>query len=111
MSSVKWGRSPQRIMAEKQAKKIEEKYEEKLDTIKKEVILQTEEKIKKLEADMLDRTRLIWALALRDEFGFSNSRMVRAMEKVFFIETCIADGLLDFEDIRKTIAEEIGVQV
>ena len=58
--------------------------------------------------EILSYYHLIWLLALRDEFGFADSRARRVLEKFIQINEDIADGLISFTDIKDTIKDEIG---
>lgn len=58
--------------------------------------------------EILSQYHLIWLLALRDEFGFADSRARRVLEKFIQINEDIADGLISFTDIKDTIKDEIG---
>ena len=50
-------------------------------------------------------------LVLRDELGFGHDRAQRFLRKVSEIFEDITDGRLKIEDIKKTIADEIGVVI
>lgn len=58
--------------------------------------------------EILGQYHLVWLFALREEFGFADSRARRVLNKFLEISEDIASGLITFDDLKEVIKDEIG---
>lgn len=74
----------------------------------RQVVKKDIEELKKIvEKDIALNYHLLWLLALRDEFGFGYSRLLRVYNKVCADAEAISEGYLNFEDIKETLESEV----
>lgn len=64
--------------------------------------------VEEIEKNILSNFCFVVIMALRDEFGFGESRAIRFADRVFELDDSIARGYLSFDDIRETLREELG---
>lgn len=74
---------------------------------KKELEKATEQ----IKMNTLDTVLLLTLHTIRDEFGFGEKRLQRLLDKMEKRASCLIGDMATWEDFRKVIQEETGIEV
>ena len=66
--------------------------------------------INNIKNNTVDTFIILLIATLRDEFGFGEKRVQRAVDRFYYKAECIADDYCAWEDYINTVKEELGIE-